>query len=573
MKSLQKALCLSWVLLTASSLLATTWHVRPDGGTRFSASARTGQCDGKSDARYPGKGVNQHCAFNDYRSLWDDRATYGVFRWVIDGGDTVILHGGPWRVGFDQGRSANDVWCRGGQGTFSCSNPTIPSGTPARHTRILGENYADCTRDASKTEIFGGFGVYAAMNLGGAQYVDVQCLNITRHSQCIVHGSPAFPGECNRNGPVDDYDSEGINTDAKTRDVLLQDLWVHGHTDRGIKGPIGGVVTANRVDIAYNGMAGWDFDDGNSTPSVNATLNFINSVIEWNGCNQEYPITHSYPAISCYGQSSGGYGDGIGTPANMGLDVNIDHSIFRYNTQDGEDFGHVDTGSHTLRITNSFSYGNGGAQFKWGPNFVSVFFANNLVLGNCMRMSAPLAGAPSTFNAHLGDFCRATDAVSFNFRQGGTVLFANNTIVTYTPTTFDIDCWDRSCSNSTLNFENNVLLGYDNPATYSLGGKPGGPGGFYFAKPIGRVLRTNNIYYGVRGFRCFLNGGSNETCDDPKFIGEPRFTKEQDLDAFNFHLSDRSPARHAGIRADGVPVDYDGRPRPADGRNNLGALE
>lgn len=573
MKMLSKLLCLSSLLLAASSLFATTWYVRSDGGTRYVPSAKTGQCDGKADARYPGKGVNQHCAFNDYRSLWDDRVTYGVFQWVITGGDTVILRGGPWRVGFDQGKSANDVWCRGGQGTFSCSNPIIPAGTPDHHTRILGENFASCKENAGKTEIFGGFGVYAAMNLSGAQHVDVQCLNITRHSDCIVHGSPAFPRECNRNGPIDDYDSEGINTDVKTRDILLQDLWVHGHTDRGIKGPIGGVVTANRVDVAYNGMAGWDFDDGNSTPSINATLNFIDSTIEWNGCNQEYPITHPFPAISCYGQSSGGYGDGIGTPANMGLDVNIDHSTFRYNTQDGEDFGHIDAGTHTLRITNSLSYGNGGGQFKWGPNFTSVLFANNLVLGNCMRMSAPIPGAPSTFNAHLADFCRAEDAISFNFRQGGTAVFANNTIVSYSPTTFDINCWDPSCSNSTLTFQNNIVRGYENSSTYSLGGKPGGPGAIYFAKPIGKVVRTNNIFYGLRSFRCLLNGASNEICDDPKFVSEPRFTKEQDLDNFNFHLAPNSPARNVGTSISGIPVDFDGKSRPANGKRNLGALE
>src|SRR6185437_15820229 len=187
--------------------------------------------------------------------------------WVIAGGDTVILRGGPWRVGWNQGSSPNDVWCNGGNGNFACTNPTIPAGTPAQHTRILGENYASCSNgnvtDRSKlTQIFGGYGVYVALNLDGAQYVDVECLNITRHSQCIVHGVPVYPSGCSHNFPIDDFDSEGIVTDVNTHDVLMQDLWVHGHTDRGIKGAIGGIVTCLRCDIAYNGMAGWDFDDG-----------------------------------------------------------------------------------------------------------------------------------------------------------------------------------------------------------------------------------------------------------------------------------------------------------------------
>ena len=556
----------------AAPLLAETFYVRPDGGSRFSAKDNAGQCDGKADLAYPGKGVNRHCAFGDYRYLWDDRHSYGNFKWAIAGGDTVIIRGGPWRVGFDQGKSANDVWCAGGDGTFGCTNTPIPAGTPTHHTRILGEHFGDCASPARKTQIFGGFGVHTALNLNDTQYVDVECLEITRHSQCVIHASPAYPSTCNRGGPIDDFDSEGITTNVHTHDILLQDLWIHGHTDRSIIGPIGGLITANRVDVAYNGMAGWDFDDGSNVPSVNAALIFNHSIIEWNGCNQEYPIKHPNPAISCYGQSTGGYGDGIGTPSGMGIDVSIDHSIFRYNTQDGEDFGHVDTGSHTLRITNSVSYGNGGGQFKWGPNFTSAVFENNLVLGNCMRMSAPMAGTPATYNAHLADFCRAEDAVSFNFRQGGTALFANNTFVSYSPTSFDVGCWDPSCSKSTLTFVNNVVRGYDNPKTYNLGGKEGGPGAIYYDKPIGKVIRTNNLYYSLRSFHCFLGGLAKEQCTDPKFVDEPTFSKETDLDNFNFHLSANSPARHAGINIPGLTTDYEGKPIPT-GNPDIGAIQ
>ena len=393
------------------ALRAETWFVRADGGTRFSTNASSGQCDGKADAPYPGHGTNRHCAFNDYRSLWDDQHSYGKVGWVIAGGDTVILDTNKkgWRVGFDAA-GANDPWCSGGNGATSCSNPTIPSGSAAQHTRILGRNFEHCSANSAKTQIFGGHGVYAALNLSGAAYTDVECLEITRHSQCVTHGDPMLPSGCHRDYPFDDYDQDGVVTDVHTHDVLLQDLWIHGHPDRGVIGAIGGVVTAERVTIAYNGMAGWDFDDGRSTASVNATLNFLDSVIEWSGCNQEYPVRSANPAISCYGQSNGGYGDGIGTPANMGMDVVIDHSMFRYNTQDGEDFGHIDTGSHKLRITNSLSYGNSGGQFKWGPNFLNVIFANNIAIGSCMRLAQPVPGTPAGFNAHLTDFCRANDA-------------------------------------------------------------------------------------------------------------------------------------------------------------------
>ena len=542
-----------WLLMMLLSLPAfsETWYVRHDGGTRYSPRMTGGQCDGKADAPYPGRGTNQHCAFKDFRYLWDDQS-YGNDAWVIAGGDTVIVRDGPWRIGVDTapGKGAGYTWCLGGQGPYACSNPAIPAGTPTRHTRILGEHYASCangnTTDRSKlTQIFGGFGVLSTLNLNGAKYVDVECLEVTSHSQCVTHGSPPMPKGCSNNNPLDDYDSDGITTGTDTHDLYMQDLWIHGHTDRGVKGAIGGVVTCLRCDIAYNGMAGWDFDNGSSTASINGVWNFNYSTIEWSGCNQIYPGTGAY---SCYGQSDGGYGDGVGTPAGTCLTANIDHSTFRYNTQDGLDLGHFDTGTCSMKITNSTSYGNCGGQFKWGPNDNPMVFTNNTVVANCLRLSAPFPGTPNAYNAHLGDFCRAGDAIAFNFRQGGSALFANNTIVTYAPTTFDIACWDKGgCSSSTLTFKDNIVLGYDNPGTYKLGGKPGGPGGLYLQQPIGHVIRTDNVYYGVRGAGCVVNF-LHEKCADPKFVSEPGFSREQDLDKFNFRLSPSSPASGLGAQ-------------------------
>ena len=555
---------------------ATTWYVRADGGTRYSAHAKEGQCDGKGDAAYPGDGVNRHCAFSDYRYLWDDRATYGATKWAIAGGDTVILDNTrAWRVGFDQGKTANDPWCFGGNGAGGCTNPTIPSGTAAQPTRILGRHSRECSTAGKTdrkmlTQIFGGYGLGTVFNLGGAQYVEVECLEITRHSQCATHGDPRLPSDCQRySGPTEDFDADGIGTDQKTHDVLLQDIWVHGHTDRGIIGPIGGLVTARRVDVAFNAMAGWDFDDGRGTPSINGDLRLLDSIIEWNGCSQEYPVTHPNPAIACNSQSSGGYGDGIGTPANMGMDVTIDHSIFRYNTQDGEDFGHVDTGSHRLRITNSISYGNGGGQFKWGGNFTNVVFANNLVIANCMRMSKPIEGTPANFNAHLADFCRAQDAISFNYRDGGVVLFDNNTILSYAPTTFDIQCWDKNCSASKLYFRNNIVVGVDNPSTYSLGGRKGGAGGFYFAGFNGKTVREHNLFSGMRNVSCI----ATEICADPRFVSLPRFTQESDLDHVDLHLSANSPAKGTGVNLPDLHTDLAGQPRSEAARFDLGAYQ
>jgi hypothetical protein len=73
----------------------TTWYIRTDGGTRYSANVTTGQCDGKADSAYPGTGTNQHCAFNDFRYLWDDNSgAVGSGAWVIAGGDTLTAASG-----------------------------------------------------------------------------------------------------------------------------------------------------------------------------------------------------------------------------------------------------------------------------------------------------------------------------------------------------------------------------------------------------------------------------------------------------------------------------------------------
>jgi hypothetical protein len=252
--------------------------------------------------------------------------------------------------------------------------------------------------------------------------------------------------------------------------------------------------------------------------------------------------------------------------------------------QDGYDFLHNDTGNCNMSITDSTSYGNLGAQFKWGANDNPIVFSNNLVLANCLRLSEPFPGQPSTFNANLSDFCRANDAIVFGFRDGGSLVMANNTIVSYAPTTLDASCWGTypdaqgvgTCNNSTFTFENNVVVGYDNPGTYDLGGQAGGPGVFYYQEPIGTVTRTNNLYYGFRAtsFSC-PTGFPNERCADPLFVNEPTGEAgnfiESELDNFNFNLTPGSPAVGAGLYIPSLTLDYSGAVRPNP--PSLGALE
>ena len=561
-------LCCFTQFTTSPTSAQTTFYVRADGGSRYDAALyKAGQCDGKSDAPYPGTGVNQRCAFGEYRFLWDfGPGTYGLYKnWVIAGGDTVIVDNSrPFRVGFEQA-TTTEPYCNGGSGPYSCTNPTVPAGTPTQHTRILGRNFAACSTadgqpDPTKmSTIVGGHAVGNALNLAGAQYLDVQCLEITQHAQCALHGLPDYGNHCSTGYPLDDYDSNGVGTDSTTHDVLLQDMYIHGHTNSGIQGNIGGLFTANRVKIAFNGMAGWNLDDGSHDSSGIMKLSYLSIIAS--GCREKYPATEAFPALICYDQESAGYGDGLGTQAGYGIDVSIDHSTFAYNTQDGVDLGHVDSGNHTLSITNSLAYGNMGGQFKWGGNFTTAVFENNLTVGNCHRMSSPLPGAPSTFNLSLSDWCRAGDAVPFNFRDGGTLLMANNSFASYSPTTFDYQCWDGDCPSAVFTFENNLVRGYDDPANRDRGGQAGGPGLFYTVGSIGTMSRSNNSFYGIRG-DCPAIG--SEDCRDPLFASEPAaFVDETTLDNLNFKLSSSSPAIGSGVPVPGLSKDYSGGLRPA----------
>jgi hypothetical protein len=574
----------------------TTWYIRPDGGTRYSANAASGQCDGKHDAAYPGSGTNQPCAFSDFRYMWDDQS-YGNDAWVMAGGDTVIIRGcaananqaalsAPnCRIGWDSnaGSGAGYTWCfGGGGGPYGCENPTIPAGTASQHTRILGQNYANCstgdvTNNSALTQIFGGFGVNTVLNLANTQYVDVQCVEITEHNgRCITHGTPAYPSACNSSvGPsFSDYDANGILTTDATSNVLLQDMYIHGHTNSGLQGPIGGAITLNRVNVSFNGFAGWNFDDGSATPDAagsSITANYV--TMEGNGCNEEYPIVDAFPAVSCYDLNSGGFGDSWSGQQTELDAFTCNHCAMLYNTKDGF------IGPHTfiknLLIEDSVSIGNMGQQWKWtNTPGASTAFVNNVTVGNCNRMSAPMPGAPGNYNQHLSLFCRAAgDVFSFSSNANSTVLLANNTVVAYSNTVFDMNCVvTNGCGTTPFVYTNNLILGYTVPTNYLPGANGQAPGLFYFSDPTDAVVSTYNLEYGIRnGDPC----AGTILCSDPLLVGEPAqgsVPPESTLDALDFHPTASSPAVLAGTTYSGLMnSDYYGQPMTAP--PVIGAIE
>jgi hypothetical protein len=572
-----------------------TWYIRPDGGSRYSVNMPTGQCDGKADVSYAstgGTGINQHCAYKQYRYMWDDKSgLVGLGKWVILGGDTIVIRGcsadpgevnpsNPnCRIGWDAPNGTGDnLWCYG-VGSYYCSSPPIPAGTTALPTRILGQCAFDgsCTPGnlgpGNLTQLFGGFSLVNTFNLQSTHDVLIAGIELATHNgKCTWAGIPAYPRRCNNNQPLDDYAQNGFFTDSASANITLRDVYIHGFNASGIYGPLGGAITMIRVASNFNGFAGWNFDAGvPNGPGSSITARYVTMI--GNGCYEEYPIKHAFPCQAAYDDASGGFGDAW-SGQDTGLDFFIcDHCDMHYNMKDG--FIGPHTQIKALTITKSTSYGNGGEQWKWGTSLnATTVFLNNETIGNCQRMSSPIPGSPYPYGyrltatpnpgAYLGDQCRAAgDMFSFSTQAGSTVLMANNTNIGYNASIFDLNCGvtgGADCSTVKWTFVNNLNVGYP----YGVGGRT--PNLYYITPGTNiSITSTHNIEYGMTSLDvCGVNGNQ---CSDPLLLNEPgqgSVPPDAALDNFNFNLSSASPAIGAGVSYPEIlATDFSGAVLPA----------
>jgi len=304
--------------------------------------------------------------------------------------------------------------------------------------------------------------------------------------------------------------------------------------------------------------------------------------MEGNGCYQQWPITNpQFPALACYDDVSGGFGDSWSGQDSSLTSFTCNHCQQIYNTKDGF------IGPHTqvtnLLIENSASYGNMGQQWKWNNTTnATTTFINNLTVGNCQRMSEALPGAAQNFakstglgGSYLTDFCRAAgDTFSFSSQANSSVLIANNTVISASSTVFDMNCGPAgggagTCGSTPFVFENNIFLGYSPYGT--------APGLFYLSDSSDVVTSNHNIEFGMRnGDTC----GGTISCSDPGLLNEPSqtWTDQTQLDVFTpsvsgnaFNLAPGSPALGAGSVVSAVSTDYYGATRPNP--PSLGAIE
>jgi hypothetical protein len=508
--------------ITPPTIVPTTWYIRSDGGN-------LSQCTGQTDAAYVAGMATKNCALNDYRLLaFSGTYTATMPVWRVQGGDTIRIHAGQYRLGYNGPNSADHNGLAIAGNPFASAMPPIPSGTAASPTKIIGDGSAT-------TQLYGGYGAGNVISLSGSAFVQISGLELTDHGQCtrVGAGYAAPVIGCNAAYPLSDYAAVGIYTNTGTHDVTLTDLNIHGFTSDGIRGPIGGLVTVSHVRIGFNASAGWDFDNGSGTPSVNnATVIADHLTVEGSGCNEEYPIVHpGFPASSCFDQNSGGYGDGIGTPGTP-LNFTCDQCLFRYNTQDGPDLLH--TSGSVYKVTNSQSYGNMGQQWKLGA-MASVDFEHNQTVHNCERMSKPMAGN-STYFKYLSNFCRAGgDGIAMVINDASVYTIKNNSYAGYGATSYDISC-STNCTKPVITYENNLNIGYTQPIA---GGQK--PGVFYYEMPYSPfVAQDNNIFYQMR--TCPTGG----ICTDPHIAVEPTDVQvtadETVLDNIDFHVASSTGA-------------------------------
>ena len=173
-------------------------------------------------------------------------------------------------------------------------------------------------------------------------YITLQWLEVTDHQAC-AYNDPAATCNYSRGYPYGAWGEDGIVIGGSG--LNLTDVYVHGVGRYGINVADGttsmGDVTFTRVWVIGNGYGGITTGLNNN---LTGTWTFNQPIIEWNGCVESYPMPNSgidNPSnySQCFGQNSGGYGDGLAFGPNGGLNAGnwtiTGPGSISFNTQDG----------------------------------------------------------------------------------------------------------------------------------------------------------------------------------------------------------------------------------------------
>lgn len=566
---------------------ATTWYVRTDGGSNT-------RCTGTTNAADPGSGTAQPCSFNHPYQL----LSYSGAWTSLTPGDTIQFEDvGPYYMG----QTLNGIgtnWhtqiggiCTASGVSTACHLPVLPS-----NVSVLGKNAGSChttthTGLVNPTVLSGINDAFYVLSVQGTNNDTISCIEITQPDTCTysgsgtgkcVQGTNNFVGSGGGGGLVFEY-----GTAQGPSNLTLQDVAVVGIATSGILGSHlnttgTDTLTASDVYIIGNGNAGWNADGGSCGTSCESvgTMNLSYVTIDWNGCVVVEPYVDSMGSNGnaynyCYDDTHGGYGDGFVMIAAGDVTLNVTHSFFRHNTQDGFDSLHLGddlTHNPITNISTSWAEGNMGQTFKLGAGSAATAI-NNVSIANCRVLGTagnfPLN--PTGWNAGLGDFCRASgDQWVLAMKDGETTTLQNNTSVGYPGVMYDVECAaSATCTtHMTVIFQNNITKGYPDPGNSGIY-----PAGFYIngiSNPISNTgsLMNHNLWNTL--------AGSYATC--PTVTGEtsctssdPLLAAESNINAISPALTSSSPARGAGVTLSGITLDYNGATRPSP--PSIGAFE
>ena len=345
-------------------------------------------------------------------------------------------------------------------------------------------------------------------------------MELTDHSSCVEFHADAQV-ECNRDSyPFGDWSPMGIYASDSSA-VKLQNLNIHGFAATGIQAGRLSDWTLQDVRIARNGWVGWDGDLPGESDTNHRTLSFKGCTVECNGCGETYPGGDIH---SCWGQSAGGYGDGLGTGSTGGHWI-IEDSVFRYNTSDGLDLLYVREPGSQIEIKRSRSYSNAGDQFKTnGP----VSFENCLAVSECAYFS----GKSFTYDV---DHCRSGgSAVIMVLQEDSRASLVHSTLAGQGDCLLLVECEGNSCEGAETTVVNTIFRGYEefhDPYDLSC---------YIWFHPdlFGTSLIDYNIIYNAKIGNTPL--GNNDLNQDPALI-------DDDLASFDYHLQPNSPAVDSGL--------------------------
>lgn len=506
---------------------AATYYVRGDGGS-------AAECTGGSNSPYPGSGTNRECAWeHPFIAL----PPGGTPR--INGGDTLLIGGGSYRMGYG---APGDDNC-GQSYSWDCAMPAIPSGPSAsQKTRILGAGHANgCS---NPPELWGTERSKSIIDLEGSSNVELACLELTDHDSCIefhCHNGQC-DGEidaCNRGSPpFGDWAGTGIVA-SDAENVVLRDINVHGMANRGIHA--GGLAdwTMERVKIVANGWAGWDGDIGGGS-SNSGTIRFIDSEIAWNGCGERWPGGEKF---GCWAQGGGGYGDGLGTAETAGHWI-FERSSVHHNTSDGIDLLYLREGGQ-VTVRRTLVDSNASNQVKVSR---SALIQNSLIVGNCGYFI-------DEDNMRGSDHCRALgDTVSVGLSDNSQTDLINNTIIGQGNCVIS---GGGGTSDSQIRFINNLVIAtpyWHDPSQQSC---------LYYSGASEQRVWERNFIHQPRHDAC--PGGS--LCNGAPGIADASITSFDATPLDNSTLIDAANANLAPT------IDFFGNVRDATGGPDIGAIE